>query len=168
MPFSTAEECVKGMFLTAGATKKQAEHKAAGCFRVCGAPKLNHLYPVSMFVSFTNGYMLTSVLCNLTPGCQSCWDLDRLMFSAQRSVAPLLPWWFSGLSWKSHTITLTLELKVETRLNTTSWTELCFKVFFEALNFVKLLNFCMVAVCVWICVQQRETMKALFLSREWV
>lgn len=42
--------------------------------------------------------------CTLTPGCHSCWGHDRLMFLAQRSVAPLQPWWFSGLSWKSHTI----------------------------------------------------------------
>lgn len=42
--------------------------------------------------------------CTLTPGCHSCRGLDRLMFLAQRSVAPLQLWWFSGLSWKSHTI----------------------------------------------------------------
>lgn len=47
MPFSTAKECVKGMFLTAGATKKQAEHKAVGRFRVCGGPKTEP--PVSGF-----------------------------------------------------------------------------------------------------------------------
>lgn len=104
MPFSTPEECVKGMFLTAGATKETGRTQSCGELRGVRGRKPEP--PVSGFhvCVFSIWVNVDLCACTLTPGCRSCWGLDRLMFSAQRSVAPLQPWWFSGLSWKSHTI----------------------------------------------------------------
>lgn len=57
-------------------------------------------------------YVLYVCVCNLTPGCHSCWGLGRWRFSDQRSAAPLQPWWFAGLSWENKKNTWALFIKM--------------------------------------------------------
>lgn len=147
MPISTPEECVKGMFLTAGATRKQAEHNVVGSFRVRGAPNLSNLYLVSTFVPFKYGWRLSPVRA-LSPLAVIAAEvlIDRC-FQFKEVLLHCSP--DGSLDYPGNH---TQDAESGNTANTKLWTELCFQVFFEAFNFVKVLSFWMVAVCVWICV----------------
>lgn len=135
--------------------------------RVPGAPNLIHLCLVSMFVSFTYGWMLTceralSPLAVIAAEVLLDWRFQLKEVLLHSSPDGSLD--DSG-NHKKHT---DVWVQSGNSVNIKPWIYLCFQVFFEAFNFVKVLSSCMIAVCVWICVTHCGTMEAVFLSLEWV